>query len=528
MMAAFVKLYQELDGTNSTLKKKAAMLRYFSQASAADSAWAVLLLKGDKLPLKTGRAKLLQNFAQWSELPEWLIDEARSQVGDSAEALALLRGPGGQSAEDITLDEFIRQYLISFHKLPAEEQTQLLRTWWQRYDEWTLFFIHKCFTGGLRLGVSQLLLVQALAQLTQIDKDILALRLTGKFVARSEAWEGLISQSEEGQTDTSRPYPFYLASPLEEEENLGEALGNAKDWMFEWKWDGIRCQIVKRAGQVAIWSRGGELLNEGFPDLLEKAQALPNGTVLDGELLPYQGEKVGSFNELQERLNRKKVSAALLKKTPVTLMAYDLLEYEDQDWRERPLAERRAMLEKINLFPLSQVLMFNTWEEAARARLNARALDVEGLMLKRLSSTYQTGRRRGDWWKWKIDPLTLDCVLLYAQSGSGKRASLYSDFTLGVWKEDQLVPLTKAYSGLTDEELGQMDHWIKTHTTERFGPVRAVKPEMVFEIAFEGIRASPRHKSGIALRFPRIARWRKDKPAAEADTLDNARRLLES
>jgi DNA ligase-1 len=300
------------------------------------------------------------------------------------------------------------------------------------------------------------------------------------------------------------------------------------DWQIEWKWDGIRVQLVKRAGSVALWSRGDELISDGFPEIVEAGQTLPDGTVLDGELVAWDGDHPGTFFDLQKIINRRRLTPALIRSMPVRYLAYDLLEHDGVDVRHAPLSERSAtlrnhygaLLESSQLFLIPPVVQACSWSEVLNAQQSARAKHAEGLMLKRLDSSYGVGRTmRGAWWKWKVDPYSIDAVLLYAQKGHGRRADLFTDYTFGVWDGERLVPFAKAYSGLTDKELLEIDSFIKRNTEERFGPVRTVKPELVFEIAFEGIQASSRHRSGVAVRFPRIVRWRRDKPTAEADTL---------
>ena len=383
------------------------------------------------------------------------------------------------------------------------------------------------FTGGFRIGVSQSLMVKALAKHTDVPENILAHRLMGNWSPEYGDFKELMF-AEEG-TDISRPYPFYLAYALEGEVS---ELGSPAEWFAERKWDGIRGQIIVRNRELFVWSRGEELVTDKYPEFSVMLDLLPDGTVIDGEIMPFKNDQPLSFNHLQTRIGRKTLSPKLLKDVPVAFIAYDVLEYNGNDIREKPMHERRAILEELcagtsSVLRLSQLVPYTTWEELAHERSRSREFLSEGIMLKRKDSTYGDGRRRGDWWKWKIDPHTVDAVLIYAMGGSGRRANLYTDYTFAVWNDGQLVPFTKAYSGLTDDELREVDRWIKQNTIERFGPVRSVKPLLVFELAFEGIARSTRHKSGIALRFPRIKRWRKDKPASEANALSDLTQLLE-
>jgi DNA ligase-1 len=523
-MKRFTELLRDLDQTTSTLKKVEALRVYFSEVSAEDACWGLYLISGGKIPTKVNRTFIQEAFTEFIKMPLWLFKESYYHVGDSSETMALLRGPITSAVEPPLLGEFIEKELLQLKKLSDEEKKMKLHSWWRDFDESVLFLLHKCFTGGLRMGVSKNLLIQAMALLANIDKETMSFRLMGDYVPTPESYLALLGEDVTLEKK-SKPYPFFLASPVEDAAN---EFIHWEDWCVEWKWDGVRVQVIKREGEVFLWSRGEELINESFPDVVKQAELLPDGTVIDGELLPFKEGKILSFNELQTRLNRKKITKKEMEKTPISIMAYDLLEWEGIDLRSHPLRERRKILDKISVFLHSELIHLPSIEEATSLRLESRDRGVEGFMLKHWDSAYQVGRRRGDWWKWKIDPLTVDCVLLYAQSGSGRRSNLFTDYTLAVWDEKELVPVTKAYSGLTDEELAQMDHWIKRNTLEKFGPVRSVKPQHVFEIAFEGIQKSKRHKAGLALRFPRILRWRKDKSPEEADHLDALKNLIKN
>jgi DNA ligase-associated putative exonuclease len=299
------------------------------------------------------------------------------------------------------------------------------------------------------------------------------------------------------------------------------------------RWDGIRAQLIRRAGRSFLWSRGEELLNGRFPEVEEAGALLPEGTVLDGELLPWVDDAPLAFAQMQRRIGRKTLGRKILTEVPVVLVAFDLLEEGGEDLRDRPLVERRARLGALlahtglaGRLVLSPAVAWRDWPDIVAARARARETGAEGLMLKRSASVYGVGRRRGDWWKWKVDPLSVDAVLIYAQPGSGRRAGLFTDYTFGIWDGDRLVPFAKAYSGLTDDESRRVDAFVRRNTLEKFGPVRTVRPELVFELAFEGIQRSTRHKSGVAVRFPRMARWRTDKRPEDADTLETVRALI--
>ncbi|HUP91196.1 MAG TPA: cisplatin damage response ATP-dependent DNA ligase, partial [Solimonas sp.] len=377
------------------------------------------------------------------------------------------------------------------------------------------------------------LAARAIAAHAGIDATLMQHRLMGEWRPGADSYRALLGAEADAVRQPSQPYPFCLAAPLEEPP---DSLGAPQDFLVEWKWDGIRAQLIRRGGETFLWSRGEELLNGRFPEIEAAAARLPDGTVLDGEILAWNELGVMPFAVMQKRIGRKVLGKKTLADAPVAFLGYDLLEWQGQDWRQQPLAQRRAQLEQCvevlaapGRVMVSAPVVAESWAEYAALRDSARGRRVEGLMLKRLDSAYLTGRKRGAWWKWKIGALTVDTVLVYAQLGHGRRANVYSDYTLAVWNDaGVLVPVAKAYSGLTDEELMEMDRWIRAHTLEKFGPVRSVEPAQVFEIAFEGIQRSPRHKSGIALRFPRIHRWRRDKLAADAETLANMISLLEA
>lgn len=528
-MKAFSDLYQALDETTKTNEKITAMRNYFESVQAADAAWAVYFLTGRKPKQLVQMPKLVRFALTAASLPEWIFAESYDAVGDMAETIALLL-PESTKSTELPLHVWIEERLLTLKGASDELQFEKITQAWNELDEQQRFIWNKLLTGAFRVGVSQQLVIRALAQVNGIDSSVIAHRLMGSWEPTAEFFENLI-KPETSDTDISRPYPFYLAHPI---DGLPEDLGDAREWQAEWKWDGIRSQTIRRNGQTFIWSRGEELISDRFPELLESAEFLPDGTVLDGEILPWKDDSVLPFAQLQLRIGRKTISKKILTDVPVIVMVYDLLEINNEDIRSKPLSERHHLLEKLleehsklqERFKISATVKGSTWAELASARENSRTQNVEGLMLKRLSSPYKVGRQKGDWWKWKVNPFTMDAVLIYAQRGSGKRASLYTDYTFGIWDNDKLVPVAKAYSGLTDEEIRKVDLFVRQNTLEKFGPVRTVKPELVFELAFEGIQKSPRHKSGIAVRFPRMLRWRIDKPAEEADTLEGVKKLL--
>jgi len=569
----FADLYRRLDSATSTRAKQAAMLAAFAAARDdpekwGSAAWMVYFLAGGK-PRQTVPTRLMWRLAlDQSGYPEWLCEECYHNVGDLAETLALLL-PEGVAGEELSLEAWMRERLLPLPDLGEDERYARLKRWVEELpgEERLVFF--KLITSELRVGVSRLQVTKALAEVAGIEESRMAQRMMGYAQGRrtpaAEDFQGLIAEigrAEAVALDAGRPYPFYLAQswrgPVVE---MAETLGPPGDWIIEWKFDGIRAQLVKRKEDWRLWSRGEELISDAYPDLEPLARALPADTALDGELvvmIPPAGETAASsldglapFASLQQRLGRKVVSAKTRKELPVAFIAYDLIELGGEDIRDAPQRERRAKLERLaddvlaaanargERLPLrvSPVVTAPDWEALDAIRHEARALGREGLMLKAREGVYGVGRRKGGdktnvWWKWKLDPMSVDAVLVYAQRGHGRRSGVYSDYTFAVWSAGEeapgreLVPFAKAYSGLSDAEMREMDAIIRRTTVESFGPVRSVTPTQVIELGFEGIALSRRHRSGIAVRFPRMLRWRRDKPVAEADTLDNLRALL--
>ncbi len=526
-MKRFAALFAALDRTTRTTVKTAALASYFRSAPDRDKLWTIALLSGRR-PRRTVTTTALREWAaERAGIPLWLFEECYPVVGDLAETIALVLPPASR-----TSDEPLGHWIDEIRALAAlDEPARKARILdaWDRLDATERFLFNKLITGGFRLGVSQKLMTRALSQATGVAEPELAHRLMGDWTPDSVTFDGLVL-TRDPAADLSRPYPFYLAYQLDDEP---AALGDPADWRAYWKWDGIRGQLILRGGEHFVWSRGEELMTDRFPELAAARDFIPPGTVLDGEILAWRDAAPLPFNALQKRIGRKSVPKKLLAEAPVRLMAYDLLEWRGEDLRDRPFDDRRARLDALvaGLPPEAPIMAsppvaFQDWTALAAERARARDLGAEGLMLKRGASPYLAGRKKGDWWKWKVDPLTIDAVMIYAQAGHGRRATLYTDFTFAVWDGPALVPFTKAYSGLTDAEFRQITQWVRKNTLDRFGPVRQVRPEHVFEIAFEGIQQSPRHKSGVALRFPRMARWRHDKPASEANTLADLKDML--
>jgi len=536
-MKAFARLFLSLDETNKTNEKIKILKDYFNSVPDTDKMHMLALFSG-RQPKRQINSTLVRTWAmEVTHIPDWLFAESYQVVGDLAETMALLM-PETSNTSSKTLTEWIAEINSLGTKTEDEKKAWLLNSW-AMLDSQERFVFNKLLTGSFRVGVSQSLVIKALSEISGLDAATLTHRIMGNWLPETYQYTELI-QEQGAADDISRPYPFFLAYAIQETsekqktaQELRESLGDEADWQAEWKWDGIRAQLIKRDGKIFIWSRGEDLSTDKFPELHPFLNALPDGTVLDGEILSFQNGLPMPFNVLQTRIGRKNLNKKILEDSPVAVIAYDCLEFNGQDIRTKTQAERRLILEALQratLFPekfnLSSLIDFDTWEQLANIREVSREMIAEGIMLKRKSAAYQVGRKRGDWWKWKIDPLSVDGVLVYAQKGHGRRADLYTDYTFAVWDGDKLVPFAKAYSGLTDAEINKVDYFVKRNTLEKFGPVRTVKPELVFEIGFEGINRSTRHKSGIALRFPRILRWRHDKPKEEADTLETLKALL--
>ncbi|OPA93611.1 ATP-dependent DNA ligase [Pseudomonas fluorescens] len=543
-MKAFAELYANLDATTSSNAKLAALQAYFREAPAQDAAWAVYFLSGGR-PRQLVPTRLLRDMAtDASGIEPWLFEESYQSVGDLAETISLLLPESTHTSED-GLAVWLEEKLLPLRGLPPQELAARLPVLWAQLDQPSLMVCIKLITGSFRVGVSKLLVTRALAAMAHLDSKRVAQRLVGYTdLSNRPTAEGYLKliaaeSSDEHAQRGGQPYPFFLAHGLSQPvEQFDALLGSPADWQVEWKWDGIRAQLVKREGRLWVWSRGEELVTERFPELHSLVSGLPDGTVIDGEIVVWK-DSVQPFALLQQRIGRKTLSKKVLEDAPVAVLAYDLLEYQGDDWRNRPQAERRAQLEQVigecnkPVLLASPLLQGETWAALAEQREASRSLGVEGMMLKDRQGLYGVGRTKdmGLWWKWKVDPFSVDAVLIYAQRGHGRRASLYSDYTFAVWdgppgSERSLVPFAKAYSGLTDEEMRKVDAIVRKTTVEKFGPVSSVTPSMVFELGFEGIALSKRHKSGIAVRFPRMLRWRQDKAVDEADNLATLQDLL--
>ncbi len=526
-MKEFAALFAALDGTTRTNAKVAALAGYFRQAPEPDRLWTIALLSGRR-PKRTVTATRLREWAaEAADLPLWLFEESYAIVGDLAETIALVLPPG-RGGTNRDLADWVEE-IKGLARLEEPDRKAWILAAWERLAPEERFVFNKLLTGGFRMGVSRKLMTRALSQATEVPEAELAHRLMGDWSPETTTYADLVL-TRDPSADLSKPYPFALAYQL---DDIPENLGKPEDWGAEYKWDGIRGQLIVRSGTHHLWSRGEELMTDRFPEFVRAVDFLPDGTVIDGEVLAFRDGNPLPFNALQKRIGRKTVPKKLLADAPAAILAYDLLEDAGEDIRALPYSERRRRLETlVGGLPedapigLSGRLSFESWRGLAAHRDDSRDHLAEGLMLKKLTSPYTAGRKKGDWWKWKVDPLSIDAVMIYAQAGHGRRANLFTDFTFAVKDGDAFVPFTKAYSGLTDAEFREITQWVRKNTLERYGPVRAVPPTLVFEIHFEGIQASPRHKSGVALRFPRMSRWRKDKPLDEINTLEDLKEIL--
>lgn len=524
-MKDFAHFIQALDQTTKTKVKVQAVADFFDHAQERDKVWVIALLSHKRPKRIISTTYLKEWTAEVAGIPDWLFDESYQVVGDLAETISHLVYQ--EYEVEKTLSEWIN-WLESLRKEdPHVIKTKAIEAW-KGLSSFERFIFNKLITGGFRIGVSQKIMTKGLAQSTGIDENELAHRLMGDWDPFNITFNDLVLEDSKGSFADARPYPFFLAYPV---ENPEKELADLSKWIAEFKWDGIRGQIIKRNGLVSIWSRGEELVTEKFPELVAMAENLPDGIALDGEIIPWKEGKVLDFQVMQTRIGRKSISKKLLEDAPIHFMAYDLLEFEKKDRRESPLTERKKVLKEVvadlnhsNLL-LSEVLEGDSLEQIEELKEAARQEGAEGLMLKRKDSEYAVGRKKGGWYKWKVDPYTIDAVLTYAMRGHGRRANLYTDYTFGLWRDEELVTFAKAYSGLTDAEFKEVDRFIKKNIIDKFGPVKQVKAVLVFELAFEGISLSKRHKSGVAVRFPRIHRWRKDKKPEEANTIEDLMKL---
>lgn len=526
-MKRFLQLYTELDATTRTNEKVEALERYFRDAPPADAAWAAFLLAGKKFGKALSSRRLRDWAVEVSGFDAWLVEECYQSVGDLSETIALLL-PDPVSPVDLSLADVVENRILPLAKMDESEQRAAIIDTWRTLERNSRFLFHKLISANFRVGVSRSLLVRSLAHVAGVDEAVMAHRMGGPWKPTGADFQRLLTESDaDREVDLDRPYPFLLAHPLEGDPS---ALGPIDQWQLEWKWDGIRAQIIHRGDRAIIYSRGEASVAHSFPEISALAAALPDGTVVDGEILAWRDDRPLPFGALQTRLNRKNVEMMLFTDVPLAFLAYDLLELDGQDVRPLPLRERRAKLEmlaaRVPDLKTSPLVSVASWDEAVELMNESRDRGVEGLMIKRRDAAYEVGRPRGVWWKLKVAPYTIDAVMIAAQPGQGKRAGLFTDYTFAVRSGDEFVPVAKAYSGLTDAEIDEVDRWIRNHIIGRYGPVRSVEPKLVFELGFEGIAASDRHKSGIALRFPRMLRQRTDKPVSEIDTVETLQALL--
>ncbi len=537
----FSELFVDLDSSNSTNNKIEFLKNYFLSNDPIDNSWAIYLLTGKSNKRFISGRYLKNLFSQIYEYPQWLIDTCYLKVGDSAEVITLLLKNKTNSRKkklsNISLNELLSEIIPALSKLNEEEKNLEIKNLWETLPEDNHLIFNKILTGTFRVGVSIGLITKSISKLINIEEEIISHRLMGNFVPSIDSYEFLINKTINLQELNSKPFPFLLANTIEDKIFKN----SINDFQFEWKYDGIRMQLIKRSGNVSLWTRGQELVNESFPELVEKMSHIKDDFVLDGELLVWNfKEQIAfDFSLLQKRINRKSPTRSIQKKYPIIFIAYDLLEINGKDIREIKLENRRIELEKYfskwqnktennisNIFKICDLIFPKNWTDALTYKEKSRENNTEGLIIKKKTSIYSFGRKKGIWWKYKVDPMQLDAVLIYAKGGSGRRAGLYTDYSFALWKDQELIKFASAYSGLTNIEIKELDKWIRKNTIEKFGPVRSLKPEMVFEISFEKIQISKRHKSGIAVRFPRITKWRKDKKINDADSIENAYELM--
>ncbi len=526
-MKNFVHMFEQVDSSTKTTVKVNALAEYFRTACDKDKVWAIAIMS-HRRPKRPMTTKLMREWAaEISDVPLWLFEESYHIAGDLAETITLLCH-GEKNKVGGSLSELI-EIIIGLRGEDESEQKKVVQELWKSLDYSACFVFNKLLTGGFRMGISRKLMTRALAKATSIDEPIIAHKLMGKWNPATIDFQTLVLETSESEED-SRPYPFHLAYSIKEST---EPLKSPKNWQAEWKWDGIRGQLIKRGGEHYVWTRGEELVTDRYPEFKSLVDSLPDGTVLDGEILAFSNGLPMDFRALQKRLGRKTVSKKLLTDIPVIFMAYDILEEEGKDIRQIRMEERRERMNKLisNIkcpgLQISPTIEFSDWKQLEESISEARERRCEGFMLKNLDSAYLGGRKKGSWWKWKVEPYSVDAVLTFAMRGHGRRANLYTDYTFGLWKDGELVTFAKAYSGLTDDEFQTVDAFVRKHSIQRFGPVRQVEPQLVFEIAFEGIAHSSRHKSGVAVRFPRIIRLRTDKQAKDADSLEHLKALIQ-
>ena len=537
----FSELFGDLDSINSTNNKIEVLKNYFLSNDPIDNSWAIYLLTGKSNKRFISGRYLKNLFSQIYEYPQWLIDTCYLKVGDSAEVITLLlknkTNFRKKELSNISLNELLSETIPALSKLNEEEKNLEIKNLWETLPEDNHLIFNKILTGTFRVGVSIGLITKSISKLVNIEEEIISHRLMGDFKPSIDSYEFLINKNINLQELNSKPFPFLLANTFEDKIFKN----SINDFQFEWKYDGIRMQLIKRSGNVSLWTRGQELVNESFPELVEKMSHIKDDFVLDGELLVWNfKEQIAfDFSLLQKRINRKSPTRSIQIKYPIIFIAYDLLEINGRDIREIKLENRRIELEKYfskwqnktennisDIFKICDLIFPNDWPDALTYKEKSRENNTEGLIIKKKTSIYSSGRKKGIWWKYKVDPMQLDAVLIYAKGGSGRRAGLYTDYSFALWKDKELIKFASAYSGLTNIEIKELDKWIRKNTIEKFGPVRSLKPEMVFEISFEKIQISKRHKSGIAVRFPRITKWRKDKKINDADSLENAYELM--
>jgi len=527
-MKAFAKLISNLEQTSKEAFKVTALAQYFSNATDEDKLWTLALFTGTR-PKRVVDIKALKEFAEqvYTE-GEWLFEASHQIVGDMAETIAYFL-PKAKRNGNHTLSEWISMIRTIFNAERIDQRDAITKAWDTLRPE-ERFIFNKLITGGFRIDVSLKLLSKALAIVTGKDENLLAHKLNSDWHPDEVSFETLIF-TENPEAEKSKPYPFHLAHTL---ESTVAELGDISNWQVERKWDGIRVQVIVRGNKISIWSRKGDILSSKVPELKPLAESMEDGTVLDGELICFKNGKILPINNLRTRFGRRNNSKKQFEESPCVFMAYDILEFKGEDIRNKDLAERRKKLEKVilqyydehKIILLSDIINNDNWESINSEREKSREHQVTGLVLKNKKSIYGSSRVEGDWWKWPVDPLFIDAILLYAQAGEGGSSKMYREYSFALWHGEDLVTFAKAKSGLEDKELKELTSFVKKNTKEKFGPVRSVAAVQIFRLAFDSITASKRHKSGILLKNPRLIEWLRDKNIEDGNNLDDLKKML--
>ena len=527
-MRQFAALIRKLELSSRQNEKVLVLSAYFQEAAEKDRVWAIALLS-QRRPSRTMTLRQMKKWAlEFSGIPEWLFEESYQIVGDLAETIALILPPPTGQAEQ-GLSHWI-ETITELKGRASEAQKALVFKSWEVLDKAERFQFNKLVTGSFRVSVSQRLMTRALSLATGMPETVLAHRISGGWDPESTAFQDLVREQSPTE-EAGRPYPFQRIHPLEEGPNV---LGETSGYLIDWKWEGIRCQLIRRSSNSFIWSEKGELITGAFPAIASALDNFPEGLVLDGEIVIMQDAGVGPASGIEKRLGMKKPGPKALRELPAAFIAFDILEREGTDLRDRPLLERKQQLLDLagQVDATGEVILFsdplpvNDWADVAGFRAEARNMRADGLLIKKRELPYRSGDVEGPWLHWKPEAHTINALLIYATRGQGGSTRQYTDLSFAVWAGDQLVPFTRTIEGLPEEDMAELSSWIRENTVERFGPVRSVRAEQVFEIAFEGIEPSSRHRSGLILRSPRILRWCRGLTPDRAGKLSSLKKLL--